>query len=76
MDFRFSPQEDVFRHEVRDWLKDNLPKNWSGDRLSRGAGDDANMNVYSDFAKRLATKKWVAPQWRAGALGDGAADLQ
>ena len=68
MDFRFSETEEAFRTEVRDWLKDNLPKNWSGDRFTR---TDDNWNVYREFGKRLATKKWVAPHWPAeyGGLG-------
>ncbi len=70
MDFRFSPQEEAFRQEVVDWLKDNLPENWSGDRFSRGQ-DPASRNVYALFAKRLAKKKWVAPHWPVeyGGLG-------
>jgi len=71
MDFRFSPPEEAFREEIREWLKTNLPKNWSGDRFSRGSGDADGMNVYADFAKRLATKGWVAPHWpkEYGGLG-------
>src|SRR2546426_5095177 len=68
MDFRFSPQEETFRQEIRDWLKDNLPEDWTGDRFTRS---DENRNVYGEFAKRLATKKWVAPHWPVeyGGLG-------
>ena len=28
MDFRFSPTEESFRGEVRDWLRENLPAGW------------------------------------------------
>jgi len=71
MDFRFSPEEEAFRQEIRDWLKDNLPENWEGGgRLSRGTDED-NPSIYKDFAKKLATKKWVAPHWpvQYGGLG-------
>jgi alkylation response protein AidB-like acyl-CoA dehydrogenase len=68
MDFRFTPQEDAFRAEIREWLKTNLPDNWDGNRLSR---DAENLNVYKHFAQRLATKGWVAPHWprEYGGLG-------
>ncbi len=68
MDFRFTPQEQAFRQEIRDWLKTNLPDNVPGERLS---GDAANLNVYKQFAQRLATKGWVAPHWpkEYGGLG-------
>ena len=35
MDFRLTPQEEAFRQEVRDWLRENLPEDWSGDRFTR-----------------------------------------
>ena len=72
MDFRLSPEEEAFRQEVRDWLKENLPKDWSGDRFTRDRDRDSETwNVYREFAKKLATKKWVAPAWPVeyGGLG-------
>jgi len=70
MDFRLSPDEEAFRQEVRDWLKDNLPKGWSGDRFTRDR-DPETWNIYREFAGKLATKKWVAPAWPVeyGGLG-------
>jgi alkylation response protein AidB-like acyl-CoA dehydrogenase len=70
MDFRFTEQDEAFRQEIRDWLKDNLPKDWEGDRFGRNR-DDEDMNVYREFAKRLAKKSWVAPHWpeEYGGLG-------
>ena len=67
MDFRFTPQEQAFRQEIRDWLKTNLP-DMPSDRLS---GDSENLNVYREFAQQLATKGWVAPHWpkEYGGLG-------
>ena len=68
MDFRFTPQEQAFREELRDWLKTNLPDHMPGERMS---GDSENLNVYKKFAQRLATKGWVAPHWpkEYGGLG-------
>ncbi len=70
MDFRLTPEEEAFRQEVRDWLRENLPKDWSGDRFTRDR-DPETWNVYRAFAKKLAEKRWVAPQWPVeyGGLG-------
>ena len=70
MDFRLSPEEEAFRQEVRDWLKENLPEDWSGDRFTRDR-DPETWNIYREFAGKLATKKWVAPAWPVeyGGLG-------
>ncbi|MCH7578159.1 MAG: acyl-CoA dehydrogenase family protein [Chloroflexi bacterium] len=70
MDFRLSPEEEAFRQEVRDWLKENLPKDWSGDRFTRDR-DPETWNIYREFAGKLAAKKWVAPAWPVeyGGLG-------
>ena len=75
MDFRLSPEEEAFRQEVRDWLKENLPKDWSGDRFTRDR-DPETWNIYRDFAGKLATKKWVAPAWPVDYGGLGLSVIQ
>ena len=70
MDFRLTPEEEAFRQEVRDWLRENLPKDWQEDRFTRDR-DPETWNIYRGFAKKLAAKGWVAPHWPAayGGLG-------
>ena len=75
MDFRLSPEEEAFRQEVVDWLKENLPKDWSGDRFTRDR-DPETWNIYRDFAGKLATKKWVAPAWPVDYGGLGLSVIQ
>ena len=72
VDFRLSPEEENFRQEVRDWLKENLPDNWREDRFTRDPERDSETwNIYRVFGKKLAEKKWVAPAWPVeyGGLG-------
>ena len=43
MRFAFTKEEDDFRQEVREFLKNELPKNWdgvAGNNLEEGASDN------------------------------------
>ena len=70
MDFRLSPEEEAFRQEVRDWLEVNLPKEQRADRFTREDSSET-FNIYRSFARKMAEKRWVAPQWPVeyGGLG-------
>jgi alkylation response protein AidB-like acyl-CoA dehydrogenase len=59
MDFRFSPEEEAFRDEVRDFIEKECPPDLRGPgvNLFQQAGD-----LFAWRAK-LAKKKWVAPAW-------------
>ncbi|MEX0799869.1 MAG: acyl-CoA dehydrogenase family protein [Dehalococcoidia bacterium] len=59
MDFRFSPEEEAFREEVRQFIDKECPEEL------RGAGVNLFQQAGHLFAWRakLAQKKWVAPAW-------------
>jgi alkylation response protein AidB-like acyl-CoA dehydrogenase len=60
MDFRFTPEEEAFRQELRSWLRENVPPNWEGVFLEE---DDEEWKLGRAFVKKLAEKRWVAPGW-------------
>jgi len=60
MDFRFAPEEQAFRQELRDWLGENVPPDWEGVFLEE---EEEDWQQGRAFVKRLAQKGWVAPSW-------------
>jgi alkylation response protein AidB-like acyl-CoA dehydrogenase len=60
MDFRFSPEEEAFRQELRGWLRENIPPDWEGVFLEE---EEEDWRQGRAFVKRLADKGWVAPAW-------------
>ncbi|MBI1886332.1 MAG: acyl-CoA dehydrogenase family protein [Chloroflexi bacterium] len=66
MDFRFAPEDEAFRREVRAWLKKNLPSDWEGHLR-----DESGWGFARGFARKLSERRWVAPQWPVeyGGLG-------
>ena len=60
MEFRFTPQQDAFRTEVRGFLKEALPAGWVG---SDSPIDEESFAYGRQFLKKLAPKRWIAPSW-------------
>ena len=60
MDFRFTPEEEAFRQELRSWLRENVPPNWEGVFLEE---EDEEWKLGRAFVKKLSQKGWVAPAW-------------
>jgi alkylation response protein AidB-like acyl-CoA dehydrogenase len=60
MDFRFSPEDEEFRQELRCWLQENVPPDWEGVFLEE---DDEAWRTGQAFVTKLAAKGWVAPAW-------------
>jgi len=61
MDFRLTPAQESFRDEVRDWLKRNLPKEWTSRAIS---GPDIPRAEAYEFLRQ-----WQKRLYEAGFIG-------
>ena len=60
MDYRFRPEEEAFRTEVRTFLTSELPPDWDYDPFELF---DEVWEFAKGFTKKLAQKGWIAPAW-------------
>ena len=60
MDLRFTPEENAFRQEVRDFLLNEIP---ASIRRKISVGEHLAKEDMVTSAKILAGKGWVAPHW-------------
>jgi alkylation response protein AidB-like acyl-CoA dehydrogenase len=68
MDLTYSPEEQAFRHEVREWLAANLP----ADIRAKVTGYQALSKAdYTRWHKILAARGWSVPHWPAEWGGTG-----
>ena len=66
----FTPQEEDFRQEIRDFLKDELPDDW--DPLGQPGQTPEQRHAFTrDMAKRLADKGWLTLAWPEEYGGQG-----
>lgn len=72
MDFRFTPQEEALRQEVRKFIAANIDPSWPGD--GDGLWDDRDQPTWAmvkTFHKKLAQKGWLAISWPKEFGGSG-----
>ncbi|MEX2158621.1 MAG: acyl-CoA dehydrogenase family protein [Dehalococcoidia bacterium] len=62
MDFRFAPEVESFREEVRAFIREELPAGWDGMDMY-GDGEGGGVTLGRRIAKKLAEKKWLAMAW-------------
>ena len=76
MDFAYSPQEEAFREEIRDWLAKNmkeLPKWWLDDKLKRPEVDSDEYHQFSIWwHRKLYDGGFVGISWSKEYGGRGA----
>jgi alkylation response protein AidB-like acyl-CoA dehydrogenase len=65
MEFRFSPEEEGFRREVREFLQRELPADWasSGGAGNLGEGGEERWEFLRAFQRRLAERGWLTLGW-------------
>ena len=56
MDFKFSDEQEMFREEVREFLRQELPADWDG----TGYGEEAATEIGQRITSKLAARKWLA----------------
>ncbi len=68
MDFRFTPEEEAFRQEIRQFLKEELPPDWEG---FENEFAPENFEFTKQIVKKLGAKGWLALAWpkEYGGLG-------
>ena len=67
MDFRFTPEEEAFRAEVRAFLQQEVPADWD-----RAGGEEA-FAFQRRFVRKLAERGWLTLAWpkEYGGMGAG-----
>ncbi len=60
MEFRFTPDEERFRSDIREFLREELPADWGG---ALGEAGEARWQFQRSFQKKLARRKWLTLGW-------------
>ena len=63
MDYRFTPEQETFRTEVREFLKTVLPGDPDSEQGEEIGGTDEQWLFARDFQKKLAARSWLVPHW-------------
>ncbi len=72
MDFRFSPEEEAFRQEVREFIERECPPELRGG----GASYLDNLGALVQWRRKLAQRGWIAPAWPKEYGGAGMTVMQ
>jgi alkylation response protein AidB-like acyl-CoA dehydrogenase len=72
VDLTFSPVEEAFRAELREWLAANVPSDWLGGEPPEFASLGDEVAFLRDWQRRLAAGRWVGIHWPREYGGRGA----
>ena len=65
MDFKFSEEDEKFRHEFRSWLEQNIPRDWRGDS-ELDADDKSEFERRREWHRKLYDAGWMCIHWPKG----------
>ncbi len=82
MDFRFSEKEEAFRKEVEDFIKKELPADWTEKNIYWPGGygtlsefEEINAHI-EEFRRKLAEKGWLTISWPKEYGGAGRTNIE
>src|SRR5215204_7440049 len=74
MDFTFTPEQESFRAELRDFLHEQLPSDWKVENDREGLGPEG-LALSQRFAHALGERGWLTMSWPVEYGGRGASHL-
>ena len=71
MDFRFTPQQEAFRQDIRDFLKKELPPGWVERDVDLDDDEGSKDKFAQQLGKKMGQKGWLTGPWpkKYGGLG-------
>lgn len=63
MDFRFSTDDEEFRREVREFIKEELPPGWTGTGLLSEAKDEQEWQFAQKMLRKVGARNWHSLAW-------------
>ncbi len=60
MEFKFTPEDDAFRHELRSFVQQELPDDWEG---GGRWPEEWDWEFTRDMRQKLAAKGWLTMHW-------------
>ncbi len=76
MDFSFTPEEEAFREEVKQWFRENLPEGWVNPEVSLPGDHKERFEYLVRFQRKLHEKGWAGLTWPREYGGKGASLME
>src|SRR5262245_41357454 len=75
MDFSFSLEEERFRHELREWLQNNLPPGWGTAAFKMPKGEE-RLQFLRDWQRKMYEGGYLGLSWPKEYGGRGASMIE
>ena len=76
MDFKFNPEDEVFRKEFRSWLEKNIPHDWRDDEELHDPDTKEEFERRRAWHRKLYDDGWMCIHWPQEFGGRGASLIQ
>ena len=73
MDFRFTPEDDAFRQELRDFVQQELPPDWEG---GGRWPEEWNWELTREMRRKMAQNGWLTMHWPSEYGGQDASPVR